>query len=107
MLSCRGLYGAVGHQLLLSVVWHQRIHDDLHALSVQRPQHLSVELPGCGHHGALPNRQEVIKKKKDKKKEHFPAMQNQHDYLVKHNQPFKVGLATEVLMTVFILVVTM
>ncbi|XP_061603779.1 synaptic vesicle glycoprotein 2C-like isoform X2 [Phyllopteryx taeniolatus] len=51
------LHGAVGHQLLLPVVRHQRVHDDLHAVPVQRPQHLRLELLGCGHHGAVPHRQ--------------------------------------------------
>lgn len=59
-LTCsRGLYGAVWHQLLLPVVWNQRVHDDFHALSLQRPQYLCLELSGRGHHRAVPDRQEV------------------------------------------------
>lgn len=57
--SCRGLHGAVWHQLLLPVVWNQRVDDDFHALSLQRPQYLCLELSGCGHHRAVPHRQEV------------------------------------------------
>lgn len=49
-VSCRGLHGAVRHQLLLPLVRHQRVHDDLHALPLQRPQHLRLELPGRRHH---------------------------------------------------------
>lgn len=59
VVSCRRLHGAVGHQLLLPLVRHQWVHDDLHALSLQRPQHLCLELPGCGHHWAVPDRPEV------------------------------------------------
>lgn len=47
---CRRFHGAIRHQLLLPLVWHQRVNDDLHALSLQRPQYLRLELPGCGHH---------------------------------------------------------
>lgn len=57
--SSRGLHGAVWHQLLLPVVWNQRVDDDFHALSLQRPQYLCLELSGCGHHRAVPDRQEV------------------------------------------------
>lgn len=49
VVSCRGLHGAVRHQLLLPLVRHQRVNDDLHALSLQRPQHLGLELAGRGH----------------------------------------------------------
>lgn len=41
----RWLDGAFRDQLLLPLVWHQRIHDDRHAVSVQWIDHLSLELP--------------------------------------------------------------
>lgn len=51
----RWLYGAFRHQLLLPVVWHQRVHDDFHVVPLQRPEHLCLELPGCGHDRIVPH----------------------------------------------------
>lgn len=55
----RWLHDPFRHQLLLLVVRHQRVHDDLHVVPLQRPEHLSLELPGCGHDRVVPHRQEV------------------------------------------------
>lgn len=57
--SIRWFHDPFGHQLFLLVVWHQRVHDDFHAMPLQRPEHLSLELPGCGHYRVLPYCQEV------------------------------------------------
>lgn len=51
----RWLNGAFRHQLLLPVVWHQRVHDDFHVVPLQRPEHLCLELPGCGHDRVVPH----------------------------------------------------
>lgn len=55
----RWLYGAFRDQLLFPLVWHQRIQDDRHAVSVQRIDHLSLELSRCGHCRTVPHRPEV------------------------------------------------
>lgn len=58
-MAIRWLYGPFRHQLFLLVVRHQWVHDDLHVVPLQRPEHLCLELPGCGHDWVIPDCQEV------------------------------------------------
>lgn len=58
-LPTRWLHDPFRHQLLLLVVRHQRVHDDLHVVPLQRPEHLSLELSGRGHNRVIPHCQEV------------------------------------------------
>lgn len=55
----RWLHDPFRHQLLLLVVRHQRVHDDLHVVPLQRPEHLSLELSGRGYNRVFPHCQEV------------------------------------------------